>query len=740
MPCGPLVSEPHAHMRTMADTPPIFGRGQSQRLLTGFLEHILDNRASKRFAVLERALDSDEVYLKLYRDPNESVLRKTYVFTKGNFVGTERGSVKRNSKYPVLYWAIILTTETVLFQDARNAHSSSDFERWNDLMKELWRHQSWMVKPVYGISQSNEKEFVLHLNKVSLGLAHVNPPRHFLRWDIEEVQKATSKGKNFMFTVVSSGGNSGYYEVMTEKERQSSRIEDAFYMQTFEIPQMAEFPPCDEVQRYTEDPIVAAAATSPSKPVQSPTSSTASTTSSIDPTTGEDIHMNVQDLHGTQPLAAAVPLKVPDHLPLQQETAPKKKNTTPPSPSSSQGSPVTNKPRKRFMGPKLLTGQRRTTTPEIPSRTTSRTSSCVIGETTPPVTKTFSQSTGNLRDPSPTYFSHRLSGYSSGSNSPDIPISAKQLPLPHPPVPCFPGGRNSPHVKHAKPPSIDENSIYTGSNSSLASQSPTPSSSPMSLSDEETKYQSNGSSNQGSPKEHTRSTSDAGVNYLRAPYLRSVSVPIESDTKCKPPSLSGHTLPNMPHYINVQNVTMGPDDPVYINVSKRDDVYENPPMFHDGYNPLNTLPPIPPKGAKPDVPPWHQRRPASLQDQHPPATEVSDILNVILNSNRQVKGSDMGMTYSTFQKLCFSMDVENISGQPNNWKGLAINIGIDTNADIQMIDSFSTRHRHSPTDIILYYWHCQTNPIRPHCMEELKAILEELEREDILDILSSQQT
>ncbi len=83
----------------------------------------------------------DDVYLKLYRDPNESVLRKTYIFTKGNFVGTERGSVKRHSKYPVLYWAIILTTETVLFQDARNTHSSSDFERWNDLMKELWRHR-----------------------------------------------------------------------------------------------------------------------------------------------------------------------------------------------------------------------------------------------------------------------------------------------------------------------------------------------------------------------------------------------------------------------------------------------------------------------------------------------------------------------------------------------------------------------------------------------------------------------
>ena len=69
--------------------------------------------------------------------------------------------------------------------------------------------ESWMVKPVYGISESTEKEFVLHITKVSLALAHVNPPRNFLRWDVSEIREATSKGKNFMFTVVSSSGNSG---------------------------------------------------------------------------------------------------------------------------------------------------------------------------------------------------------------------------------------------------------------------------------------------------------------------------------------------------------------------------------------------------------------------------------------------------------------------------------------------------------------------------------------------------
>ena len=58
MPCGPTVNlEPRAatggQVRTMADTPSsVFGRGQSQRLLTGILEHILDNRASKVSLVL----------------------------------------------------------------------------------------------------------------------------------------------------------------------------------------------------------------------------------------------------------------------------------------------------------------------------------------------------------------------------------------------------------------------------------------------------------------------------------------------------------------------------------------------------------------------------------------------------------------------------------------------------------------------------------------------------------------
>ena len=332
-------------------------------------------------------------------------------------------------------------------------------------------------------------------------------------------------------------------------------------------------------------------------------SPTPSITSSIDPTTGEDIHMNMRDLQGTQVSHPTTPLKVPNHLPLHQphQEANTKKNCTPPSPSSSQGSPVTQKPRKRvFGGPKLITGrQRRTQTPEIPSRTTSRTASCVMGETSPPVTKQFSMSTGNLRDPSPTFFNNRLSGHSSGNNSPDVPISAKQLPLPNPPLPFFPGGRNSPHLHHPKPPSIDENSVYNaGSSSSLASQSPTLST-PPSLSDEETRSLCNTNSNHGSPKEHIRSTSDVGVSY-RGPYQRSTSLPSEAEPNPKPPSIAGHypanTGANIPQYINL----MGNSDPVYINVSKRDDVYENPPMFHEEYDPQNALPPIPPKGH----PPW----------------------------------------------------------------------------------------------------------------------------------------
>ena len=55
-----------------------------------------------------------------------------------------------------------------------------------------------------------------------------------------------------------------------------------------------------------------------------------------------------------------------------------------------------------------------------------------------------------------------------------------------------------------------------------------------------------------------------------------------------------------------------------------------------------------------------------------------------------------------------------------------------------MIDDFTKRHSKSPTDIVLYYWHCQIHPQRKHCMEQLKEILIELEREDIAEILTQE--
>lgn len=308
--------------------------------------------------------------------------------------------------------------------------------------------------------------------------------------------------------------------------------------------------------------------------------------SSIDPTTLEDYHMSREDLEPIHmrrqdvtesypvphphPPALTIPLRAPTHLPLDVTT---KKNATPPSPSSSQGSPVTNKPRKRFQGPKL-----RTNHPVAPPRTTS------FGDTSPTaaVTKVFSNSTGNLRDMSPpVHFPQRLS--SSSNNSPvTTPVSAKSLPLPNIPISCQ--GRNSPFFHHPKPPSIDENSVYTGSNSSLTSQDLSPTLSiPSSISDEEPRFPTTNNQQSSPTREHARSNSDVGPNLLnKGPYQRSASTPDFN-----------------PCYINVEAA-----DPVYINVSKKDDVYQNPPIFHPEHEPKNELP-LPPRRqvTKPDLPP-----------------------------------------------------------------------------------------------------------------------------------------
>ena len=91
------------------------------------------------------------LYLHIYRKETrqtETNLKKRYEISEDNFVGTERGTIKDRRKQNVLYWAIILEDETLLFKGKENVDDTrSSFENWNEVLKQHWKHRKFTFAP-----------------------------------------------------------------------------------------------------------------------------------------------------------------------------------------------------------------------------------------------------------------------------------------------------------------------------------------------------------------------------------------------------------------------------------------------------------------------------------------------------------------------------------------------------------------------------------------------------------------
>ncbi len=201
-----------------------------KRLISGYLDHVIDSKIAKRWAVLEKSADGESLTLRLFRDDRETSEKHTYVLSKENFIGTERGSIRQyNRRSPSLYWAIItVRDQTLLFQDSHNSIKTvSTFEQWDKKVKDFWKHQSWLVKPlVGGNSFTKEDGLTLHINWASVCLAYLNPPRHYLRWCLDTIDHISYDNTKLCFTVMKDNNNSDYYEVKTEKERFAAKIKE----------------------------------------------------------------------------------------------------------------------------------------------------------------------------------------------------------------------------------------------------------------------------------------------------------------------------------------------------------------------------------------------------------------------------------------------------------------------------------------------------------------------------------
>ncbi|XP_038064709.1 uncharacterized protein LOC119735087 isoform X2 [Patiria miniata] len=682
--------------------------GSKKRLITGWLDHVIDGKIAMRWAILEQSADRESVTLRLFRSEKEACEKHAYTLGKENFIGTERGSVKQyNKKTPALYWAIITVhDQTLLFQDSHNSNKNvSTFEKWDKILKDFWSHQSWMVTPLKGPNSFiKEKGLTLHLNKASVCFAYLNPPRHYCRLYLDTVEQVSYDGTRLCFNVTKDNG--GYYEVKTERERFALRIKEVI-----------ESLRCQYLSITSPDPIKTA------PPPVSP----------VDISTAE--HMNQNWINGHQ-----------------------RASSNGSCGSSTCKTPEAEAPRIpsiKIVGVRVVPEEKQEmrvcpdTLPIIPPRTTS---CCSTTSTRPELQKGISASTGRL---------HVLEGDRSWEDPPmdkghpvpsprrKVPdstrvISAVQLPLPKPPVPVVSTANEKPSwVRHVPQDDVDSigdsMSSITSQSSEVLSMDITQSLSSLSSSEERSRSSSTESRKKSPIRTSALSLNGCPSATPKVPsYSRSFSVPTELPHNhhfVETERVASEYVSTEQDYINVSKESLtipkptDDEESMYINIAHEQSIYVNPAL-----NP--SVNPIP-------VPPRHPQPPSTAPVRRPEhgsgnltksceSMELHELLNAMLKGEEQ--GSTMGLPHSDWVKFCLNCDIDKSNYGANNWKGLADQLGL-SGSDIILIDDFSCRYKKKPTEVILAYWEKQAHPTRPFNKTELITMLHELDRQDLLDIV-----
>lgn len=80
--------------------------------------------------------------LKLYKNDSERVLKTSYTLNSDNFVGTERGEIRKNNVTQSSYFAIVLKDDTVIFGldiDNQGAVEGSTFDEWSSIFDDIFQ-------------------------------------------------------------------------------------------------------------------------------------------------------------------------------------------------------------------------------------------------------------------------------------------------------------------------------------------------------------------------------------------------------------------------------------------------------------------------------------------------------------------------------------------------------------------------------------------------------------------------
>lgn len=169
------------------------GDSEIVRYLSTNVHHMIVTGKKKKKTIKQRWVvfqgnSSTNLYqMKIFKNDTERVLKTSYTVTRENFVGTERGEIRKGNNGQSCYFAILLKDDTILFhRDINEDPSESEeqvdlFSKWESALGDIFENDSWTVYPRRGL-QTSELKVVLYCTRYSVSFGTLNPPKCFCQY------------------------------------------------------------------------------------------------------------------------------------------------------------------------------------------------------------------------------------------------------------------------------------------------------------------------------------------------------------------------------------------------------------------------------------------------------------------------------------------------------------------------------------------------------------------------------
>ncbi|XP_019614765.1 PREDICTED: caskin-1-like [Branchiostoma belcheri] len=649
--------------------------------------------------VRDTGFKKNKYWVELSTTPQEHVYRlclyydrfprepwRLFPLEPNTFCGSECGKLNKRDHAEERYWALVLTTGTLLFQEGRGtrkkpAGHANSVELWDQEVRRCMRDRGrWMCQSVKSPDPPLPPEFIINLTEVSLSftshMANNRSARSHGRWDITHVaiedpeyQNVKEDGQSFLKLIVGKPGKKkGIYMLKLPPQARLELVTKIRTLQSRCGPPTPPRPGLDDVQSrplpdcppptVPRPPATLSPGSSPrSKPTQlSPGSSPHSKPTQLSP--GSSPHSKP-----TQLSPGASPHSKPTQL------SPGASTHTPPSQLSPRLPPHSQPPQPLFgtsthtQHTQLSHGPSPHTQPnQLSSRTSPSTPPTQLLPGASPALDVGSDTTDHSRSPSPTRRGRSPPFRKVGATSSQLKSLGK---CPTPPLPKAQASplvpTSGPHSKHFQRP---------GNEGKRQLPSPTET---MSKSTNVIRFSFN------------EKFADLVPDLKDDPFYQNPTLKGRKSTKCPPP-------PSEAPKDWLRKPIPAPRRATSSQDLSADEHYEESPTVE-----------------------------LCDQEQQPDNGQKKDIMSVLMD--KTLEEDSLGLPKEKWEKmlllLCFPSPLQ------NDWKDLASKLGL-TNTDVMLLESVRENYKKLPARYVFRYW--QKHRPLPYNRQEVQRVLVDLER------------